>query len=391
MNTYGIIAEFNPLHNGHKYLIDQIKNTDEEKIIIGIISSSFVQRGEPALLNKWDRAKLALDAGINLVVELPFLYSCQNAEIFANGALKILNALDINILAFGTEDNNKDILLKISRILSVKNDDLDLLIKSKLNSGKSYINSRNESFIELELLNSEEVDFISKPNNILAIEYTKSIINNKYLIDIVPINRIGVEHDSNKVFDNIASASYIRNNINNEFSNFVPTYTKSILDNSKFPNTDKIIDLLKYKYLYDINSIINTIDYEDGIENRILNFLYKSNDFESLANNISNKRITKSRAKRILINSLLNVSKMDILDSFTKYPYIRILGMDTKGMKHLKNINIEYINKFSNYENIKNVNSLLVEKEIKATNVYSILTGENHNLDFTNSPIIKKD
>lgn len=391
MNTYGIIAEFNPLHNGHKYLIDQIKNTDEEKIIIGIISSSFVQRGEPALLNKWDRAKLALDAGINLVVELPFLYSCQNAEIFANGALKILNALDINILAFGTEDNNKDILLKISRILSVKNDDLDLLIKSKLNSGKSYINSRNESFIELELLNSEEVDFISKPNNILAIEYTKSIINNKYLIDIVPINRIGVEHDSTKVFDNIASASYIRNNINNEFSNFVPTYTKSILDNSKFPNTDKIIDLLKYKYLYDINSIINTIDYEDGIENRILNFLYKSNDFESLANNISNKRITKSRAKRILINSLLNVSKMDILDSFTKYPYIRILGMDTKGMKHLKNINIEYINKFSNYENIKNINSLLVEKEIKATNVYSILTGENHNLDFTNSPIIKKD
>ena len=268
---------------------------------------------------------------------------------------------------------------------------MDLLIKSKLNSGKSYINSRNESFIELELLNSEEVDFISKPNNILAIEYTKSIINNKYLIDIVPINRIGVEHDSTKVFDNIASASYIRNNINNEFSNFVPTYTKSILDNSKFPNTDKIIDLLKYKYLYDINSIINTIDYEDGIENRILNFLYKSNDFESLANNISNKRITKSRAKRILINSLLNVSKMDILDSFTKYPYIRILGMDTKGMKHLKNINIEYINKFSNYENIKNVNSLLVEKEIKATNVYSILTGENHNLDFTNSPIIKKD
>ena len=141
MKIFGIVAEFNPFHNGHKYLIEQIQSKHNPDLIISVLSSSFVQRGDPNIISKWKRAEIACKYGSNIVLELPFVFACQNAEIFGKGALKILNSCGITDLAFGVENNNIDDLIRISKILLSEDKNIKSNIKKSLKEGNSYISN----------------------------------------------------------------------------------------------------------------------------------------------------------------------------------------------------------------------------------------------------------
>ncbi len=175
MKVIGVIAEYNPFHNGHLYQINKIKEMYPDSLLIGVISSSFTQRGDISLLNKWDKTKIALDNGIDLVIELPFVYATQSSDIFAKGALDILNKLKIDTLVFGTESDNIDILKELANI-QINNNEYNIKVREYLDIGLNYPTALNKA---LESFSNYKVD---TPNDLLALSYIKEIIKNNYNI-----------------------------------------------------------------------------------------------------------------------------------------------------------------------------------------------------------------
>ena len=213
MIVIGLIAEYNPFHLGHLYQINKIKKLYPDSILIAVVSSSFTQRGDISLLNKWEKAKIALDNGIDLVIELPFVYATQSSDIFAKGAIEILNNLKIDTLIFGTErDNIKD--LELLADIQINNKEYQKKVKEYLNKGLNYATATNKV---LEDMTNVKVD---TPNDLLALSYIKQIKEHKYNIKYLNIKRKTSYHGE-EIVDNITSASNIRKlylnnkNINN--------------------------------------------------------------------------------------------------------------------------------------------------------------------------------
>ena len=372
MITVGIISEYNPFHNGHKYQIEKIrekvkKDFNEECIIISIMSGNFTQRGDMAIMDKYMRSKAAVENGVNLVLELPIMYSISGADIFARGALNILNNLKcIDFLAFSVEDIDKfDDLKAVSNMLKNPTKEYTSLLKENLKQGNSYMNSSANA---LEFYFNKNLDFIKKPNNILAFNYLK------YIKDIspMPIQRIGAKHDSTKENDTIASAMQIRNMILNgeNVDKFIPYEIKK----------SKIKPVLFKDYFFTIKNIIlnkkNELslypEVETGLDNRIYNNITNFDTMKEFIDKISTKRYTKSRIRRILMYILLNIKKTDIEEYKNHTPnFIRVLAMDSRGRKVLKEIKND-INIFTNYN--KDINNLdkkdikLIEKTITSDN-----------------------
>lgn len=358
MNVIGIICEYNPFHNGHIYHINKIKEMYPDSILIACISSSFCERGEISIINKWDKTKIALENNIDLVVELPFVYSSQSADKFAYGALKILNNLNIQKLVFGSESNNIENLTKIANI-ELNNKEFDTKVKYYLDKGYNYPTSLSKSIKEFNL------NSINSPNDLLGISYIKEIINNNYPIEPISIKRTNNYHglDTNS---NIISASSIRNLIkeNKDISSYIPN-----IENNIYKNID-IFKYLKYKILSSDNlSIYQTVD--EGLENRIINYINKSNSIEELINNIKTKRYTYNKLNRMFIHILTSLTKEE---AKIDIDYIRILGFNDIGRNYLKKLK----NKTSLpiYTNYKNINSKLFNIEKRITNIYSLLVND---------------
>ena len=219
MNRIGIIAEYNPFHYGHVYQINKIKELYPDSIIIVIVSTTFTQRGEISLINKWDKTKICLEYGVSLVVELPTLYATQSADVFSYGALKILNSLEIDTLVFGSECNDVKLLMNLAD-MQLHDDKYNDLVKKYLDSGKNYPSAMSLALYDLSGIK------IDKPNDLLGLSYVKEIIKNKYPITPVTIKRTNDYH-GNIVNSNIVNASLIRKMISNndDISSYVPSIT----------------------------------------------------------------------------------------------------------------------------------------------------------------------
>ncbi len=198
--TVGIVAEYNPFHNGHKYHIEQAKKITGAETVVVVMSGSFVQRGEPAICNKWARSEMALACGADLVVELPVIYAVRSAQYFAEGAIKILNALNVDSVAFGTETSDIDRLINAATVLKTEKSNQSVAVKEYMSKGLNYPSAITAAFPQLSSI-------LNTPNNILAIEYIMAGAKNP-----VAIARKGVKHDGGAVGD-VSSASYIRDNI----------------------------------------------------------------------------------------------------------------------------------------------------------------------------------
>lgn len=378
MKVIGLIAEYNPFHLGHLYQINEIKKRYPDSIIVAIVSSCFTQRGEVSIINKWDKTNICLDNGIDIVIEFPFLYATQSADIFAKGAITILNKLGIDTLVFGTESNNIDELKEMANIqLNDKN--YDNLVKSYLDKGTNYPTALSMAI--KDTLGYE----INKPNDLLALSYIKQVMLINKDIEVINIKRTNDYHGK-IIYNNIVNASLIREYLldNKDISNYIPNYDISYIYNDL--SIDKFYNLLKYQVINNINCLDKFLTVDEGIENRIKKYIYTSHSWEELVNNIKTKRYTYNKINRMFIHILCNLTKEDIKS--LDIDYIRVLGFNNKGRIYLNKIkkNID-VNIVTNYkENI----SKLFDLEYKISCIYYLIANKDLiKEEFSHNPIIK--
>lgn len=377
MKIIGIIAEYNPMHLGHIYQIKQIKKQIPNSIIIVITNSCFTERGEISIINKWDKTKICLDNNVDIVIELPFAFATQSADVFAKGAIEILNKLNIEILAFGSESND---LNKLEQIVDTQlnNPQYNQLVRTYLKDGINYPTAMSKA------LNNLIGYSTSEPNDLLGISYIKEIKKNNYPITPLLIKRIGNYHEK-EINNTIISASLIRTLLNEE-----KDITKFIAKNSynylyKKLSNETYFQYLKYKIISSKDlTIYQTV--EEGIENRIKKSILVANSWEELVKNIKTKRYTYNKINRTLIHILTSFTKEEANN--IKIDYIRVLGFNQNGRKYLnkikKDIDIPYITSYK-----KNISQLL-DIEQRINTIYYLPINPKEALDeYKRKPTIK--
>lgn len=372
----GVVAEFNPFHNGHQYQIDKI-NEMNPTIKIVVVSGNFVQRGELSILNKFEKAFIAVENGYDLVVELPCYYSIQNAEVFGIFSTKILEKLGVELQVFGVENDDLKTFVKVIELQ--KTETYSLKLKELQKKGFSYTSSHQKILEELGYENWY------KSNNILAISYIKSIIENSMKLRYYPIKRKNVDYNDDKILGNIASASFIRENYNKQDVNkLIPSNTKEVLEskNIDFENIeDRIFELFKYMFnVKSKNEIIKVYDYNDSIYNRIQKNLV-ANSSKEFFRKIVSRNISKNRVKRLMLNLLLDIQNEDI-DKEADIEYIRVLAMNNNGRNYIKYLKEKNITIFVNWKDIeKNYVSHKIKIEKNAFLLYELLKKEKEKLN----------
>lgn len=376
----GVIAEYNPFHLGHRYQIEKIKELYPNSIIIAIISTNFTQRGDISLLNKWNKTTICLNEGIDLVIELPTLYATQSADIFAYGALSILNKFKIDTLVFGSETNDIDYFTTLANI-QINNPKYPELVKNYLSLGLNYPTAMSKAL--KELTNTK----IDKPNDLLALSYIKEIIKNNYPITPISIKRTNNYH-SNSLQNNtnIINASLIREMFlnNQDISPYIPNNTKELL--YQYLSLNKAYSLLKYNIINNENNLSTYLDIEEGLDKRILKYLDTSHTWIDLVNNLKTKRYTYNKINRTLLHLLLNIKKEDN----TKEIYLRVLGFNNKGREYLKKLKKDTnLDIFTSYRKNK---SPLLDLEYHSTYIYSLITDDSSLIkrEYQSKPIILK-
>lgn len=375
----GIIAEYNPFHLGHIYQINEIKKLYSKSTIIAIISPSFTQRGDISIINKYNKTTICLENNIDLVVELPYPYATQSSDIFAKGSIEILNKLNINTLVFGSESNDLETLKKLANI-SNNDTNYHLKVKEYLSKGYNYPTAMSKALFDITNIN------ISTPNDLLALSYLKVINKYNYPIDPISIKRTNDYHATYLDNSKIVNATLIRKlyNDNQDISSYIANNSLNKLIKIDYSN---LYSLLKLQIINNINNLSTYQTVEEGIENRIKKYIYKSNTWEELVNNIKTKRYTYNRINRMLIHILNSYKKSD--NDNINIDYIRILGFNNKGRKHLNNIKKKLdIKLISNYK--PNISKLL-DIEFKITCNYAIITKDSEliNKEFNSYPIRK--
>jgi predicted nucleotidyltransferase len=408
----GIIAEYNPFHNGHMYHLQKAKEQSGAQYCICVMSGNFVQRGNTSIVNKWKKAEMALLNGVDLVIELPTIYSVASAEGFSLGAIKLLNNLKIvDAISFGTETSDFAALNNISSIVNEEPMKYKSILNSELKKGLSFPKAR-ENALMLYLNDNKRYDnILNTPNNILAIEYLKALKKIKSTIQPIPIKREKVYYNDNVIVDEFASATAIRKLLKNEeFSEIrkvVPKSTYQILKKeTELGNV--VLDLSRYEkeIIYNlrrmtVSEIAELPDVNEGLEHSLKNAANYSNDITNLINIVKTKRYTVTRIQRILICALLGITKRDVGMAKKAEPYIRVLGFNEKGKELISRINkqnpkatvITSVKKFQDKNN-NNKNSKIYKRlldiDIFSTNVYTMACKSESlaNLDYTKNMVI---
>ena len=404
-NVLAIIGEYNPFHNGHLYHIKESKELTNSDYTILIMSGNFVQRGAPALIDKWKRSQMAIENGIDLVVELPVLYSISSAENFANGSIQILNSLKIvNTLSFGSECGNISLLNDFTQVLTSEPPEYKTLLEHELSKGLSFPKAR-ENALMLYLGDIRKYsNILNSPNNTLGIEYLKALQLSKSKIKAFTLQRQSSAHNSLKVENGFSSGTAIRNMIfENDFDSLFSVMPKSsyeilidalrsgeyIADLSSFEK--EIIFKLRNMY---IDEIAELPDVSEGLENLIKESVSNCNTLDELIEKIKSKRYTRTRIQRILLYALLGYTKSDyeILKK-NPVPYIRVLGFNDKGKELLSSIskNNKKLNVITSVKQFMDKNKKskswisLLEKDILSTDIYTLGYSNNSKagLDYT--------
>lgn len=364
---YGLVSEFNPFHNGHKWLIDKVKT--ENDTIVTVMSSSFVQRGDISIISKMDRTFASLKNGVDLVLELPSVYSLSSAEDFGKSSIEILKGTNIiDKVVFGSECGDVDLLKK--GISALKDKNVQNIIKENMNKGVTYPKAIHNSI--LELYSDEIANLFDGSNNILGMEYLKSLENSN--ISAITFSRKGAGHNDEFSSGDFASGSYIRDNYSNR-ELYTPKYP--ITDTAKIENIEKII-LYKLSSMTE-NDLRNIPDVQEGFENRIIKAVQNTNNFNELCEKLKTKRYTMSRIRRIICRAILGI---DNSVKKISVPYIRVLGFTEKGSKLLKGIKENgtlplITNVKTGYDNLDNNGKKILGIENLATRLWSLASCNN--------------
>ncbi len=358
MNIIGIICEYNPFHNGHIYHLNKIKELFPNSLIILVLNGYFMERGDVSIISKEDKVNIALSNNIDIVLELPFVFGTQSADIFAEYSLKMLNELKCEYLVFGSESNNIDILNKMV-LYTINNKDIyNKDVKKYLDDGYNYPTSMAKAL---------NIDFEFKANDLLGISYIKAIKNNKYNIKPITIKRTNEYLD--KLDDNkIISATNIRCRLynNEDISKYIPNLSNKYINNISL---NDYYPYIKYKIITD-NNLNKYLDVDEGIENKLKKVINDTNNIDDLINKVKSKRYTYNKIRRMLVHILVGLTKDD--NKNIKLDYIKVLGFNSLGKRYLNTIK-----KNIKYPLVPNKESLLYEYEIKASILYDLIANTN--------------
>lgn len=400
MNITGIITEYNPFHNGHIYhLTEARKNTNADGIIC-IMSGNFVQRGGPAIVDKWKRTEMALNNGVDLIIELPTFYAVSSAEFFAKGAVSILNSLGIvDNIFFGSECGDVNKLIEISQVLVNEDCTYKSILKKNLDKGLTFAKAREKSLIEY--LNNDEInDILLSSNNILGIEYVKSILKLNSSIKPMTLKREGSKYNDRELSSSFSSATSIRETLKNNNSienlvNLIPNESYKIFsklqeDQYPFVFDEDMFKFIKYKIQTNCINFNNLYEITEGLDNKIMKEINNSNTYDEFILNIKSKRYTYSKISRLLTHIYLGLDDNSFVSiNNPTNLYARVLGFNKTGREILSlikaNSTIPLITKVPRF-----TDNPLLKLDIRATAAYSILNNKiNPNSDYLISPIIK--
>lgn len=402
MKLTGIVVEYNPFHNGHEYHIKKSIEKTNCDGIVAVMSGNFVQRGLPAIIDKWQRTKMALLNGVDLVIELPVIYSVSSAEFFAFGAVSLLNSIGvIDNICFGSEAEDSEALCSIAQILTEEPLEYKVLLNNFLASGNSFPKARTmalEKYCKSQCDEHDIAPILSLPNNILGIEYYKSLIKLNSSMTAFPIKRLGSDYNDKMLTNRLASATALREffrtnkNIEN-IRNYLPVNSFNILSdlyNKNYPlvTGDEMLDYIKYRFYSGDKTLNKLPDASEGLDNRIYNFIDKSSSINNLIEMAKTKRYTYTRISRLLCQYFLLFDRFNYAELRSlPCPYARILGFNNKGREIIKEMkkssSIPIITKLPN-----EINSTL-KADISATKAYSLLNKKvAGNADYLNNPVI---
>ncbi len=375
--NYGIVAEFNPFHNGHKYIVDTLK-ANGENTITAVMSESFVQRGECACMSPYERTKAALLNGIDLVLSLPVPYATASAERFALGGVTVLGSMGcIDALGFGSECGDVECLTKCAKAITAE--EFSPLLENRLSEGLSFPTARQKAL--RDMYGDAFADALSSPNDLLGVEYIKAIDKNKFPIKPIAIKRVGVSHDSNEVSVNFCSASAIRSFLKNgnEIKEFMPEESFEILNEAVLSGNapadfTKLENAILYKLrTMSIDDFKKIPDVSEGLEYRFFEAVRNSVTLTEILEKVKTKRYTHSRLRRIVLCALLGIT-----EEYTDIPvaYIRVLGFNEKGAEVLKQAKntatLPIVTKSSDIKYLDENAKKIFELECKARDIFSL-------------------
>lgn len=389
MKACGIIAEYNPFHNGHAYLVQEAREKSDAEVVVAVMSGNFLQRGEPAIIDKWSRTKEALTNGVDLVIELPVFYAVQSADYFARGAVQLLQALHVDSLCFGTDSKTPMDYQAFAAFHLQNKEEIEETFQKLRNNGMNYPQQMTE--IYRQLLPDWTLDF-SSPNHILGMSYAKENI----LYDR-PMTLYAVErqqsgyHDQEISNQSFASATAIRQAVfqkNQEIlSKVVPSHTWQDLTDEKmsFVSWQDFWQLLQYQLqTSSLESLQQIYQMTEGIEYRLSAEVGKAKSFSDFVERVKTKRLTWARIQRLCVYTLLKMTQSEIFDSWQN-PYLRILGFNQIGQQFLKWRKKSC--KLPIVSNINRENESLLRLDIRAGEVYRLAAGLVEPQDYYRKPI----
>ncbi len=394
MSVIGIICEFNPFHNGHKYLIDSVKKDGDT--VVCVMSGNFVQRGESAVADKRIRAKAALSCGADLVIELPVAFSVSGAQTFARGGVKLLDSLGcIDTIAFGSECGDTEKLKKAAKSLNDSN--VQNEINSLMQTGITFAAAREKAV--RKVFGDETADILKNPNDILGVEYISALNFLHSKIKPHAVSRKSVSHNSKNSDGVFASAMLIREKMRNveDYREFMPDKAFEVLqkaaEEGKAPSDYSKLEMPILVFLRKATAkdFIGVPDVSEGIENRILASSHNANTLAEVFDGAKTKRYTHARIRRIVLCAFLGIKKSHIACGM---PYIHILGFSENGkqqlLPELKNAKLPVAVRASDFSSCGAVASESFKLECTATDIYNLTLPKIRNCgtEMTDNPVV---
>ncbi|WP_078430646.1 nucleotidyltransferase [Alkalihalobacterium alkalinitrilicum] len=384
MKAVGVVVEYNPLHNGHLFHLQETKRITNGDVVIAVMSGHFLQRGEPAIVSKWQRTKMALAAGVDIVIELPYAYSTQKAEIFAFGSISLLQAIGVREICFGSEAGDIHLFYELYEFMIENKQAFNEKVQLFMREGNSYPKATSLAFLHIK--GNQQMLDLSQPNNILGYHYVEAIHRlGQKMIGRTIQRKSAQYHDEGFASETIASATSIRKAIFNQNQNskdtihqVIPTSTLKLLSDYEtvydtLHDWERYFPLLKYKILSLSETELAAIyEGEEGLEHRFKRNIRSANSFLEFMNLVKTKRYTWNRLQRYCLHILTNTKKeeMEWANNGNPPPYLRLLGMNSKGQSYLnkikKTIELPLITKLNAFDHP------LLELDKKVASIYTL-------------------
>lgn len=378
IKSCGVVVEYNPLHNGHVYHLKKARELSGADIIIAVMSGNFLQRGEPAIVDKWTRTQMALAAGADIVIELPVAFSAQPADYFAKGAIELLQAMKCDAICFGSESGEGSDYQKLAQFLNQHTAAINQRFKENKNQGQTYA-SQMEQVLK-ELLPNQPIA-LSTPNNILGLAYAKENLLYEKPMELYTLTRIGSDyHDEELIEQSFSSATAIRKKLLEtkqktvpleELRASMPTSSLELLTANPLVSWENYWPYLKYQIeVQSWEELQSIYQVTEGIEYRLKECIQEAKSFEQFISLVKNKRVSWTRLQRMCVYILLQLKKEDMVKELQKPKAIHLLGFSLLGRKYLKEIKKEL--SIPLMANVTKKNKDLWTLDIKAGKIYQM-------------------